>query len=233
MKKLVIILLVLFIGCEEYHPTTKHLSTIIDLTEEDSYKPSAKEVLSYLENGHSSDGVELSLRYVGETRYAEKYQFILPTGETGWFSNEDTRRTKRRMLLQSFNDTLSSYENRLSLRSEVFRLVTQETNRLSKLSGSRSILLYSDLKEHSSLFSVYDKRQVKQLYKSPKLLAQNFSKKVPIAKDLSGITIHILYQPKLQEDQLFTALVALYRAVFESRGASVKVSKTHKISFQR
>ena len=233
MKKLVIILSVLFTGCEEYHPTTKHLSTIIDLTEEDSYKPSTKEVLSYLEKGHSSDGIELSLRYVGETRYAEKYEFVLPTGETGWFSNEDTRRTKRRMLLQSFNDTLSSYQRELSSRSEIFRLVAEEAKRLSKTGCSGSLLVYSDLKEHSSLFSVYDKRQVKQLYKSPKLLAQNFSKKVPMAKDLSGITIHILYQPKLEEDQLFTALVALYRAVFEPRGALVKVSKTYKISFQR
>ncbi len=233
MKKLIIIFLVLFMGCEEYHPTTKYLSTIIDLTEEDSYKPSAKEVLSYLENEHSSDGIELSLRYVGETRYAEKYQFVLPTGETGWFSNEDTRRTKRRMLLENFKDTLSSYENRLSLRSEIFRLTVEEVNRLSMTDRRSTLLLFSDLKEHSSLFSVYDKRQVRQLYKSPKLLAQKFSKDVSVAKDLSGITIHILYQPKLKDDQLFTALVALYRAVFEPRGASVKVSKTHKISFQK
>ena len=230
MRKFALILFILFLGCEEYHPTTKYLSTIIDLTEEDSYKPSAKEVLPYLEEGHSSDGIELSLRYVGETRYAEKYQFVLPIGETGWFSNEDTRRTKKRMLLQSFKDTLSNYQNRLSLRSEIFRLTVEEVNRLAMSNSRSTLLLYSDLKEHSSLFSVYDKRQIKLLYKSPKLLAQNFSKKVPIAKDLSGITIHILHQPKLKDDRLFTALVALYRAVFEPRGASVIVSKTYKFA---
>lgn len=230
MRKLALILFVLFIGCEEYNSKIRYLSIVIDLTEEDSYKPSAKEVLSYLEKGHPSDGIELSLRYIGETRYAEKYRFVLPKGETGWLSNDDTRRTKRRMLLQNFKDTLSNYQNRLSLRSEIFRLVVDEANKLSELSGTRSILLYSDLKEHSSLFSVYDKRQLQKLYKSPKLLASKFSKEVPIAKDLSGITIHILHQPKLQDDQLFTALVALYQAVFEPRGASVIVSKTHKFA---
>ena len=225
-----LLLLILLAGCQQYQTTNQYLSTIIDLTEEDSYKPSTKEVLSYLEKGHSSDGIELSLRYVGETRYAEKYRFILPTGETGWFSNEDTRRTKRRVLLKSFKDTLNKYKKGLSPRSEIFRLVVDEANRLSKFNGIRSILAFTDLKEHSSLFSIYDKRQLQKLYKSQKLLAQEFSKQVPIVKDLSGITIHILHQPKLQDDQLFTALVALYRAVFESRGASVVVSKTHKFA---
>jgi hypothetical protein len=235
MRNMFLVLLILLVGCQEYEPKFQYLSAIIDLSEQGSYRPSSKEILSYLENGHPSDGLELSLSYVSETRYADKHQFVLPKGATGLLSNEDSRRTKRRLLLSQFKDTLGNIQKNFKAltHSEIFRLVTNQLSRLSKMTGSKTLLLFSDLKEHSSLYSVYNKRQLQILLKSPELVAKKFCEQVQLNQDLSGITIHVLYQPKLEDDQVFTALVALYRVVFEAKGAVIKVSKTHKFSFQR
>ncbi|MFD2565904.1 hypothetical protein [Pseudotenacibaculum haliotis] len=232
MKKLAIILIVLFIGCDKHNPKTQYLSTIIDLSEEGSYKPTSKEILSYLKKGHHSDGIEISLRYVSETRYAPKYQFVLQQGEVGWLSNEDTQRRKKRLLLKQFKDTLqSTLESQQPLqRSEIFRLVVDELEHLSKQKGKRTLLLVSDIKEHSSLFSMYDKGQLQKLLREPMTLVELFQDHVVIPENLSGITLHILYRPKPEEDLGFTAMVALYRSLFESRGATVKVSQVHIIT---
>ena len=231
MKKLAL-LFILLAGCQEYEPKTQYISTIIDLSEEGSYKPSSKEILSYLEKGHSSDGLDISLRYVSETRYAPKHQFVLEQSETGWLSNEDTQRRKKRLLLEQFKDTLLSTQgSQMPLsKSEIFRLVVDELEHLSKQKGKRTLLLISDIKEHSSLFSVYNKNQYRKLLNEPEALADLFQNEVSIPKNLSGITLHILYRPKPEEDIGFTAMVTLYRNLFESRGAIVKVSQIHTVT---
>lgn len=229
MKSWLLILCVLLLQCQEYAPKSHYLSTIIDLTEEGSSPPSYEHVLSHLDQANEKDGLELSLRYVCETRYADRYQFSLPIGETGWFSNEHDRRSKHKKLLSRFRQALDRYETMQCLRSEIFRLVAEEAVYLSKLKGSRQILLYSDLKQHSPLFSVYDNKQLNKLYNNTEGVADYFSKVLPEV-DLTGITINILFSPKLRDDRLFTAMVDVYRKVLEPKGASVNVIKNHRVA---
>lgn len=222
----------LFTGCKEYTPTHQHLSVIIDLTDKDNYRPTPKQVLNYIAKGHESDGLELSLRYVAETRYAPKHHFSLPQGEVGWLANEDMRRRKRKHLLGQFSDTLSTL-NKVQKplpRSEIFRLVIEEVTHLSKQKGKRTLLLYSDLKEFSPLISVYDTRQQARLLKSPQEMAAKLASGIELPHDLSGITIHILYVPSLEDDPLFTAMVAVYREVLEPLGAEIRVGIHDKIT---
>lgn len=235
MKKLILVCIVILLtGCQEYQPTNQYLSLIIDLTDKDSYQPSPKEVLSYLNKGDQSDGIELSLRYVAETRYAPKYQFSLPQGETGWLSNEDARRRKRKHLLRQFSDTLSKMNKTQNIlpRSEIFRLVVDELTQLSKQEGKRTLLLYSNLREHSSLVSVYDRAQYGKLLKLPKRMAEKLSGELDLPNDLSGITIRILYTPKLEDDKVFTAMVAVYKQLFEPLGAELQVGIDNQIIIQ-
>lgn len=229
MKKIFLILLViLFTRCNEYLPTEQHLSVIVDLTDVDSEKPSYKEVVSYLKKGHASDGLSLSLRFVSETRYAPTYQFELPIGETGLLSNEDTRRTKKKLLLRQFKDTLGGIQNELSPRSEIFRVVVDELNRLSTRKGNRTLLLFSNLEEHS-FFSVYNKKSVQQLLSQPELVVEQFKSEVNLNDNLSGITLQIIYTPSLEEDRVFTAMIELYQSLLESRGVVLKVITEKKV----
>ena len=226
--KLIVILLCCT-ACEDYQPQTHHLSVLVDLSDTESYMPSAKEILAFVPQQHSSDGVELTLRYVSDTRYAPSYQFKLGQGEVGFLSNEDTRRRKHKKLLRQFTDSLAVTSKRPeNQRSEIFRLLTSELHRLSKTDGTKTIVLFSDLEEHS-FFSVYNKRDFWQLLKQPERIAQRFAEATAIPKDLSGVTIHIIYTPKLEEDAVFTAMVNLYRKLLESRGAKLLVTRSQVV----
>ncbi len=222
--------MMLFTKCEEHQPTTEHLSVVIDKTDADSYQPNAEEIFSYLKQEHSSDGLNLTLRYVAETRYAPSHQFQLTRGAVGFLSNEDTRRRKRKRLLAQFKDTLTNYKKSLSPRSEIFRLVVSELNKLSKVTGSRTLLLFADLKEHS-FYSVYKKHDVQELLRNPKRIQERFENATTIPNDLTGIALHIIYTPNLKEDQIFTAMIDLYRKVFESRGANIEITRSQIVQF--
>ncbi len=231
MKKILLALLVLFAGCQEYKPKTQHISVIVDLTDEDSYKPTYNEIASYIAKGHSSDGLFISLLYVCVTRYALSYEFELPIGETGFLSNEDTRRRKKRMLLSQFKDTLENTKRGLSPQSEIFRLVAEELNKLSMVNGTRNILVFSDLEEHS-FFSVYKNQDVQKLLLQPELVVQQFANEVSLSDDLSGITVHIIYIPSLEEEKVFTAMIGVYRILLESRGAILITTRTKRVQFR-
>lgn len=235
MKQLIFcIAMVLLTGCEQYEPTDQYLSTLIDMTDGEAHLPQATEILSYLDGGYESDGLTISLRYVSETRYASRKVFTLGRGETGLLSNEDARRRKRRLLIQQFTDTLQVHNGREQERprSEILRLVTDELEILSKVSGKRTVLLYSNLMEHSGLLSLYNTRDVSKLYNSRGKLINELTGKLSLPDDLSGITLHILYVPSLEEDRLFTEMVRLYRELLEPRGAEVIIGKTNQITIK-
>lgn len=229
MKKILIIsLLMLLARCEEHIPTTQALSVIVDATDGENKEVSYERIQGYLKKGHPSDGLLISLRYVSDTRYAPSYEFELPTGDVGLLSNEDTRRRKRRMLLKSFRDTLENTKRKLSSRSEIFRLVTEEANRLSKTGCSGSLLVYSDLKENS-FFSVYNPRDREMLLKNPSDVAERFLDVEALPENLSGITVYVLHTPSLEDSEVFTAMVGVYRSLLESRGAKILVTRTKRV----
>lgn len=216
------------IGCEEHIPITQHLSVIIDLTDTKNEKPKAKEIIDYLDKSHPSDGLGITLCYVSETRYTSKYQFILQQSEVGWFSNEDTQRRKKKKLLQQFRDSLNHHKLEESPRSEIFRLVCNELNNLSKKSGKKKLLLYSDLKENS-FFSVYQQRDIIRLLNHQDSVMKEFLSSVYLSDDLSNISLQIIYSPNLEEDKMFTAMVELYQSIFEKRGVQIYTSNEKKV----
>jgi len=230
MKKIRTYLGVLLIclSCEEHIPTTQHLSAIIDLTDLQNNPPSTSDVLNYVFKGHPSDGLEINLRYVSETRYTPKYRFVLQESEVGWLSNEDLQRRKRKKLLQQFTDTLKGNQLLESKRSEIFRLVCEELTSLSKKQGSRRLILFSDLKEHS-FFSIYQKKDMAKLLYDADAVKRQFLSKVNLPEDLSGIELHIIYNPNLEEDTVFTAMIGLYREILECRGVELFISNEKKV----
>jgi len=228
MKRIVIIIiLILLTGCEQYQPTSRQVSVIVDNTDGENGLASFEKIKSYMTKGHSSDGLLICLRYVSETRYASSYEFNLPMGATGLSSNEDSRRRKKKRLIAQFKDTLESKHTEFthSSKSEIFRLVVDEANKISENGYSGSLLLFSDLKEHS-FFSVYNKLHRKKLLENPEFVAEEFLKQVNFNDNLQGISIYILHTPRLEDDAVFTAMTEVYRIIFESRGAKLITTQT-------
>ena len=227
-----VIAVVTLFSCDAtYVPKMQYLSVIIDLSEIDSYRPQAKDILQFLGTGNHADGIDLNLKYIAETRFSEQFNFKLGIGDTGLLSNEDQRRRKRKSLLNTFADTLNAKNSTSESlkRSEIFLSLVSELNRLSETNDSPQILLFADLKQHSDWFSVYRASGVELLLNDFEKAIELFETKMSIPKDLSGITLNIVYKPTLQEDEIFSAFVALYRRILEPRGLKITVGNTYTI----
>jgi hypothetical protein len=108
--------------------------------------------------------------------------------------------------------------------------VSSELKSLSKKEGTKKLVLFSDLKEHS-FFSVYQKSDVAKLLCREEQILQEFLSQTELPDDLSGIALHIVYSPNLAEDQVFTAMIQLYESIFESRGVELHISNEKKVMY--
>ena len=219
------------IGCEQEAPNNHHVSLIVDRSEEDSYAPDTDDVETYLTDASPNDGITIGLSYVSDTPYASKYSFVLKPGTTGLLSNEDQRRKQIRKFHKQFNDSLDYYNNEQEplRRSDIFRVVVRELDHLSKQQGERTLLIFSDLKEHSSLYSVYHPRNRQQIVKNPIKVGDYFNEETEPSKDLEGITVHIIYEPSIEDTEVFTAMVTIYRNLIEPYGGKLLIGRHTKI----
>lgn len=229
-----IALAILALGCANETPSTNHVISIaVDLSEVDSFRPKVDAVLERLESDNIFDGIELSYIPIKDTRYTERLTFVLSQSASDWSSNEDTRRTLRRQLFQRFGDTLAKYSaGTTPLRySIIFGTVVSELNELATRQGKRKLIVVSDLKEHNSIFSIYDPKQARQLLKHPDKVRERFEAVAPLADELSGVHLEIIHSPNPEDEQLFSAMVALYRSCIESRGGTLSIGnqKTVKL----
>ncbi|QMU63091.1 MAG: hypothetical protein GKR88_01575 [Flavobacteriaceae bacterium] len=231
---IITVLAILVLGCANQTPSTLHSLTVaVDLSEADGFRPKADFILDRLESDNIFDGIEISYIPIIDTRYTERHAFTLSKSSAGWLSNEDSRRRSRRALSTQFRDTLAKYcVNDKPLKySAIFGTIVTELNRLASKQGVRKLILISDLKEHSPIFSIYDPRQARRLLKYPKDVQARFESMVRLADNYKGINVELIHLPSPEEEQHFSAMVALYRAVIESRGGTLTIGnqKTVKL----
>ncbi|WP_299884362.1 hypothetical protein [uncultured Lacinutrix sp.] len=226
-----LIVSICLLACEDYSPKDHNLSVIIDRSEAHSYAPISDDITTYLGDTNATDAISISLSYISDTRYASKYSFNLDKAETGWLSNEDKRRKSRRLFFKQFGDSLRYYNTQQKplLRSAIFSVVLGAIEEASKKNSPYDILLFSDLKEHSALFSVYDVRFKRKLLQDIDATTEALRSHIQLPKNLSGVTLHIIYKPSIEESPVFTAMVTLYKAMIESRGGKVIVGRHIKI----
>lgn len=205
-------------------PEEYTISILIDRTDPDGYLPSEEFILGALPKIDLTDGLELSVTNIGDTHYNDRQSFLLEKGETGWMANEDQRRKQFKLLKKQFAGALSKFNSQEYDydRSDIFRSLAKELDRLSIQKGNREIWLFSDLKEHS-FFSVYKPSDLYRLSKYPQKVVTEFNASTGLPQDLSGITLVIIYQPTIEDAELFSSLVRLYRKILEPKGVTIKV----------
>ena len=224
--------ILLVLGCEAPEaPITHYVSVAIDKTEANTTPLSSDFILNTLKNSQLADGMELALLPISDIRYSSKLVFVLDKGEVGWLANEDARRGRRNHVFKRFKDSLAvlnTTQQNLK-RSNIYRVIVRELNSLATKTGKRSLIISSDLKEHS-FFSVYNATDVHSLFNTPKAVQSTFESVIPLTDHLSGITVVIVYKPSLKDDELFSRLIKLYTSILESRGATVTIGNANTIT---
>jgi hypothetical protein len=209
-----------------------YVTLAIDQTEGIPFSLSHDQVLQPMQEVPLHDGIELSIITITDFHYADKYSLFTGTGETGWLANDHERLLERKKLFSSFKETLTPFysDTVRTNRSEIYRVVMKEINELAQKSGSKTLIIDSNLQEHS-FFSVYNKAHVHQLFHNLDTVVKLFESAHAPHDDLSEITLIITHTPKPEDQQLFSQLLRLYRTILEPRGATLQIGLNQKIRF--
>lgn len=144
-----------------------------------------------------------------------------------WLSNEYDRTKEVNRFYSVITEliTNSQKESIGKSHSSVYMTIAAELNRLSKSKSTKRILLvYSDLMENDLNFSFYDVKTFNLLSSHPDTIRKRLEMMLPITT-LSGIEIHLLYQPpNPQSDIQFKVVSGYYKQLLESKGAIVYIS---------
>jgi hypothetical protein len=110
--------------------------------------------------------------------------------------------------------------------STVYQPIVRELNRLAKSTAtSRKLLVFSDLNENSSVFSVHTKKDFDLLKKDPNAVLEKLSQKGKLPPSLTGIEVFFVYHPKNPEDdERFSLMANLFSDALTMRGAKVTIS---------
>lgn len=230
---LITLLSITFTNCTDtITPKMHYLTLAIDQTEGISFSLSHDQVLQPMQDVPLHDGIELSIIKITDFHYADKYSLITDTGETGWLANDHERLLERKKLFASFRETLTPFysDTARTNRSDIYRVVIKEVNELAEKSGSKTLVIDSNLQEHS-FFSVYNKTHLHQLFHNLEAVVKRFESAHAPHDDLTGITVIIAQSPTPEDQKLFTQLLRLYRNILEPRGATLQVGMNQKILF--
>jgi len=134
--------------------------------------------------------------------------------------------------IDSFKKTLSASAQDTAKKdySEIFATIAQQLSELANRKAlHKEMYLYSDLQERSSLFDCYSKKSQKLLQENPGSVVQLFQSQGLLPKNLPGITLHIIYEPKNRvEDDRFIRIEHVYEALLKPLGVQIKVQVQNK-----
>lgn len=107
--------------------------------------------------------------------------------------------------------------------SIIWKTVVTKLNKLSKSGFNKKIcIIYSDLLENGTL-NFYDPATRNTISNNPDAIKQEFLKMIPL-DDFTGVDIHLMFYPSsYEENNLFMAIVKIYKDILEEHHATVFV----------
>jgi len=241
------ILCILFVGCSKKEnnqiPKSTKIVVVHDVTDSFLLQPLADPVLNLYdfpqnkEQEAAFDFVVLSSRLLNPVK-----PLHLADDETTEEDNTADDPQYRDKLITKFYDNVRTvfrelpnrFRNQQSEnRSMCFCTIVSQVRRLASSRYEKKLLIvYSDLSENNSVFNAYSLEDMKELQEDPEAVGNRISQQCTIPKNLDGITIIFVFQPRTrEEDERFMDMVGMYHMVLEKRGAKIKI-QAHNDNFQ-
>jgi hypothetical protein len=198
--------------------TTSNQTSIMDITTEDII-----ELLGVKENPFNHGKVRIStLSNVSLTKIQQsklnpvismtEYQELFREAEINRFIND----------IDSLLHTSYAIE-RGKPTSSLFRPMHQELSRLAHSNSSKKYaIFYTDLQEHSAIFSSYSKSDMAFFLNHRDEFTNRVLAKAPLPQNLIGLTVYIINSQE-QSDVNFQTILDWYYELLTSRGANVYI----------
>lgn len=210
-------------------PKTTNIDVVIlsDVSDSFSSTPNAKEISKMIDfEKHFWDRISYKSVIVDDIDIGTSETHVLEA-ENSLFSNKIHRHNK----IDSFEHEIDSSITSLNgvqigrNRSSIYLPIARELNLLVASNATERILVYyGDLKEHSSIFSAYDKKDIELLKKHPDSLENRFTS-IQSIKNLSGIQVYFVYKPKdAVDNDRYVLLAKFFEKILSKHGATVTIT---------
>lgn len=221
-------IIVLGVSLWWYWPSneTTAVSVLWDVTDSSIAGPDSESIrkLFHLEDNkwqgadfRYSTITDLSLNEMSEAHIKASFSLL---------SNEFERTSEVAAFNANVNTILSAGKLRGEgrIHTSAYKPISRELMHLSESAAEKKILVvYSDLMENESDFSLYGKNMLELIEKNPESVKEAFLKEMPLPS-LSGITVYFVYTPKSEiQDKEFSILSQLYASMLEAKGANVYI----------
>lgn len=224
-----VLLIIQLCSCSETPQQTTEVSVIWDVTEAHLPKPQADEILPrFALESNASNGAIFRFTYASDVSFNHETVFILPAGGNAFTTNQFDRKReieKFRQQVKAFLDSLTT-DTLGRPHSSLYVPIAKSLNRLAKESKAQHkiLLVYSDLRENSSVMNFYKPQTLALLQNDSAKAQAMFVSQEPL-DDLTGIELHLLYEPvDAPDDAAYRVISGFYKSLFESKDASVIVS---------
>ena len=231
---LTLALTVLF-ACNPAQPKNHHVIVVVDITNSIDILPTKAELINHIQPYllEPKDGIEIGIVYVTDVHRNTKKVLSLPTGSTDIFATELDRKIQTNAfekqldtLFQSIVTVKIGYD-----KSQIFKAINRELTYLSKqeVSGTKQLIVYSDLQENSSLFSVHTKHNTSWKLPTPEL-AEFIQQEISIPFSLQGVGMNIIHTQTQEAEVIFDKMLEVYQHIYEPVGLKIIADQYTKIS---
>ena len=175
------------------------------------------------------NGVNFNFFNIADVSYTPHRRISLEKGGDRLASSEFTRKREITAFKAKLTTLLDSARSDTTGRnhSSIYLPIAEELKRLANSNAERKVLVvYSDLMENTPGLSFYNPLTFAEISSDPdKIKAMFFTK--AILPDLTGVEIHLVYEPKnAKDDANFRRVSDFFRQVFLAQGAKVSISAT-------
>jgi hypothetical protein len=206
---------------------TLEISAMEDVTDFQLAQPQANEIIPlYGLSSNKWNGAEFRFQNISNVSYNPVTEAsLLPANE--WLSNEYDRdndiKSFTGQVQKIITDSMPAKIGRWH--SSVYLPIANELNLLSQSSSQRKILLiYSDLMENDTNFSLYNKHTFSLLKSDPSKVKEHFDAMQHL-NNLNGVEVYLIYQAKDNcSDLKYQILSGFYKTLLENAGAKVTIT---------
>lgn len=223
----VVMLSIVACSVSEYRPTTEY-AVLIDQTDSTFTVPDTADVYSHL--GLDTNiwaGVNFTLARIKDVSYVPHASIVLAKGGNRLSSNQYARKRQAAAFKAKLADLFDSVRREAPGKpnSSIYLPVVHELTRLANSNAERKVLVvYSDLLENTPSVSFYDAQTFALLQSDPGKVQERLFAHAQLP-DLTGIHVHLIYEPKdAGDDAVFQVVSGFYKKLLEEKGAIVSIS---------
>lgn len=228
MKAILSLLVILGLtACQDLPTSSQAIVVMYDRTSVETIEtPTSDDIWKLWDREEQpNDAVYFTYQNIGNTDFNKDIRVEL-TSHTDPYANEVERKgtvdqfaSDVELLIEEQNQLVFEFQH-----SSIFRPLVKQLDALSKKDvDNKTVLLYSDLEEHSEYLSWYNHADKKLIQNDPEAAALKLTERLSIP-DLSGITLRIIHYPKTTEANTnFNTWIDLYRIAFRDSGLTIHI----------